>query len=95
MIIDKETAKRIARLARIQISDESLDEVAEELTKILSFMEQLNTADVEGVKPMTSVTPMEIELRQDVVSDGNYRDKILKNAPQQREGFFAVPKVIE
>ena len=95
MVIDKKTAKRIARLARIQISDESLDEVAEELTKILSFMEQLNTADVEGVKPMTSVTPMEIKLRQDVVSDGNYRNKILKNAPQQREGFFAVPKVIE
>jgi len=95
MIIDKKTAKKIAKLARIQVSDESLNELSKELTKILSFMEELNTAAVEGVKPMTAVTPMEIELRQDVVSDGSYRDKILKNAPHQSEGFFAVPKVIE
>lgn len=95
MIIDKKTAKKIARLARIQVSEENLDEISDELTQIVSFMEQLNTAEVEGVKAMTSVTPMELQLREDLISDGNYRNKILKNAPQQSEGFFAVPKVIE
>jgi aspartyl-tRNA(Asn)/glutamyl-tRNA(Gln) amidotransferase subunit C len=95
MTIDKKTAIKIAKLARITVSEEKLDNLSEELSSILRFMEQLNEANVEGVKPMVSIAPMQAEFREDIVSDGNYRDKILKNAPHQSEGFFAVPKVIE
>lgn len=93
--IDLETARRVAKLARIAVPDENLPALAGELSHILSFMEQLNEVDVDGVEPMTSVTPMRLKRRQDGVTDGNMQDKILSNAPDAREGFFAVPKVVE
>ena len=95
MSIDKETARRAAHLARIAVAEEDLDHLAAELSNILGFMEQLAEVDVEGVEPMTSVTPMRLKRRPDVVTDGNMQDKILSNAPDAREGFFAVPKVVE
>jgi len=95
MSIDKETARRAAHLARIAVAEDNLDHLAEELSNILGFMEQLAEVDVEGVEPMTSVTPMRLKRRPDVVTDGNMQDKILSNAPDAREGFFAVPKVVE
>ncbi|WP_149140533.1 Asp-tRNA(Asn)/Glu-tRNA(Gln) amidotransferase subunit GatC [Gemmobacter caeruleus] len=95
MSIDVETARRVAKLARIQVDDGDLPALAGELSNILGFMEQLNEVDVEGVEPMTSVTPMRLKRRADVVTDGNIQDKVLKNAPDAREGFFAVPKVVE
>ncbi|MCA0205060.1 Asp-tRNA(Asn)/Glu-tRNA(Gln) amidotransferase subunit GatC [Pararhodobacter sp.] len=93
--IDTETARRVAKLARIRVPDENLPQLAEQLSGILSFMEQLNEVDVTGVDPMTSVTPMRLKRRPDGVTDGNIQDRILKNAPDAREGFFAVPKVVE
>ena len=93
--IDIQTARKVARLSRIRVADEDLPQLAEKLSGILSFMEQLNEVDVEGVEPMTSVTPMRLKRRQDGVTDGGYPAKILKNAPDAREGFFAVPKVVE
>jgi len=93
--IDIQTARKVARLSRIRVADEDLPKLAEKLSGILSFMEQLNEVDVEGVEPMTSVTPMRLKRRQDGVTDGGYPEKILKNAPDAREGFFAVPKVVE
>ena len=95
MSIDKETAARVAHLARIRVSEDKLPALAEEFNAILGFIEQLNEVDVEGVEPMTSVTPMRLKRREDVVTDGNQADKIMKNAPDAREGFFAVPKVVE
>ncbi len=95
MAIDKEIARRAAHLARIEVKEEDLEALAGELSGILGFMEQLNEVDVEGVEPMTSVTPMDLPKRADVVNDGNQQDKILANAPDAREGFFAVPKVVE
>lgn len=95
MSIDKETARRAAHLARIEVAEDQLDGLAEELSGILGFMEQLMEVDVEGVEPMTSVTPMRLKRRQDGITDGNMQDKILSNAPDAREGFFAVPKVVE
>jgi len=95
MSIDKETARRVAHLAHIEVPEDQLDKLAGELSNILGFMEQLNEVDVEGVEPMTSVTPMRLKRRADVVTDGGYPDKILANAPDAREGFFAVPKVME
>ncbi|MDR9486182.1 MULTISPECIES: Asp-tRNA(Asn)/Glu-tRNA(Gln) amidotransferase subunit GatC [Sediminimonas] len=95
MSIDLETAARVAKLARIRVSDDALPELAAEFNTILGFIEQLGEVDVEGVEPMTSVTPMRLKRREDVVTDGHQQDKVLANAPDAREGFFAVPKVVE
>lgn len=95
MSIDAQTAKRVAKLARIAVEEDDLPKLAEKLSGILSFMEQLNEVDVEGVEPMTSVTPMRLPRREDVVTDGNQAKAVLANAPDAREGFFAVPKVVE
>ncbi|GFE65612.1 Asp-tRNA(Asn)/Glu-tRNA(Gln) amidotransferase subunit GatC [Litoreibacter roseus] len=95
MSIDTETARRVAKLARIAVDDADLPVLASELNGILNFMEQLNEVDVEGVEPMTSVTPMRLKRREDVVTDGSQQEAVLANAPDAREGFFAVPKVVE
>jgi aspartyl-tRNA(Asn)/glutamyl-tRNA(Gln) amidotransferase subunit C len=95
MSIDKATAARVAHLARIRVEEAELDALAEQLSGILDWVEQLQQVDVEGVEPMTSVTPMTLRRRADEVTDGGIRDKVLANAPASREGFFAVPKVVE
>ncbi|MDP4891572.1 Asp-tRNA(Asn)/Glu-tRNA(Gln) amidotransferase subunit GatC [Cypionkella sp.] len=95
MSIDIDTARKVAKLARIAVPTTDLPALAEKLSGILGFMEQLNEVDVEGIEPMTSVTPMRLKRRADVVTDGNIQAAILKNAPDAREGFFAVPKVVE
>lgn len=95
MSIDRDTARKVAHLARIAVKEEDLPKLAGELSAVLAFMEQLNEVDVTGIEPMTSVTPMRLVRREDVVTDGNIQAQILKNAPDAREGFFAVPKVVE
>ncbi|PTV96520.1 aspartyl/glutamyl-tRNA(Asn/Gln) amidotransferase subunit C [Rhodobacter aestuarii] len=95
MSIDIDTARKVAHLARIRVAEDDLPKLAEQLSGILTFMEQLNEVDVEGIEPMTSVTPMRLKRRVDEVTDGSYPEKILANAPDAREGFFAVPKVVE
>ncbi len=95
MSIDKDTAARVAKLARIKVEDDALPALAQEFNTILGFIEQLGEVDVEGVEPMTSVTPMRLKRREDVVTDGNQQEAVLANAPDAREGFFAVPKVVE
>jgi aspartyl-tRNA(Asn)/glutamyl-tRNA(Gln) amidotransferase subunit C len=95
MSIDKDTAAKVAKLARIRVEDDALPALAQEFNDILGFIEQLNEVDVDGIEPMTSVTPMRLKRREDVVTDGGMVDKVLSNAPDAREGFFAVPKVVE
>ncbi len=95
MSVDNETVRRAAKLARIAVADEDVPGLAKELSSILDWVEQLSEVDVEGVEPMTSVTPMDLKRRTDEVTDGGIQDKILANAPDAREGFFAVPKVVE
>lgn len=95
MSIDLETARRVAKLARLKVEDTALPALADEFNTILGFIEQLNEVDVEGIEPMTSVTPMRLKRREDVVTDGNQQAAVLANAPDAREGFFAVPKVVE
>jgi len=95
MSIDTETARRAAKLARIRVADDALPALASEFNAILGFIEQLNEVDVDGIEPMTSVTPQRLYRREDVVTDGGQQDKVLANAPDAREGFFAVPKVVE
>jgi aspartyl-tRNA(Asn)/glutamyl-tRNA(Gln) amidotransferase subunit C len=95
MSIDIETAARVAKLARIRVEEDALPALAQEFSNILGFIEQLNEVDVDGVEPMVSVEPMRLKRRVDAVTDGNMQDKVLSNAPDAREGFFAVPKVVE
>ena len=95
MSVDIATVKRVARLARIAVSDEDADRMTGELNGILGFVEQLGEVDVAGVEPMTSVTPMAMKKRQDVVSDGNKASDIVANAPATMENFFLVPQVVE
>ena len=95
MSVTKEDVKKVARLSRIAVPEERLEQLAGELTGIMGWIEQLNEVDVEGVEPMTSVTPMRLKRREDVVTEGGQADKVLSNAPDAREGFFAVPKVVE
>jgi aspartyl-tRNA(Asn)/glutamyl-tRNA(Gln) amidotransferase subunit C len=95
MAIDKDTARRVAHLARIEVAEADLGPLAAELSGILGFMEQLAEVDVSGVEPMTSVTPMKLKWRADEVTAGGQREAVLANAPDARSGFFAVPKVVE
>jgi aspartyl-tRNA(Asn)/glutamyl-tRNA(Gln) amidotransferase subunit C len=95
MSIDRDTARRVAHLARIEVAEADLDHVAAELNGILGFMEQLTEVDVTGVEPMTSVTPMNLTMRPDIITDGGDAERVLANAPLRRNGFFAVPKVVE
>ena len=95
MSVDATTVRRIAHLARIAVAEDEVEHLRGELNAILAFVEQLSEVDVEGVEPMTSVTPMEMKKRQDVVTDGGIPDDIIKNAPAAQDGFFVVPKVVE
>ena len=95
MSIDSETARKVAKLARIRVEEADLPALAGEFNAIMGFIEQLNEVDVTGVEPMTSVTPMRLKRRADGVTDGNQQQAVLSNAPDAREGFFAVPKVVE
>ena len=95
MSVDQETVRRIARLARIAVSEDDVPHLQGELNAILSFVEQLNEVDVDGVEPMTSVTPMTMKKREDAVADGGYPEAIVKNAPATEDHFFLVPKVVE
>ncbi len=95
MSIDTATAAKVAKLARIRVTDDALPALAQEFNNILGFIEQLNEVDVEGIEPMTSVTPMRLKRREDGVTDGDLQKSVLANAPDAREGFFAVPKVVE
>ena len=95
MAIDKSTVRNIATLARLAVKDEELDPIAGELSNIFKFIEQLAEVDTEGVAPMASATNLTLPRRADEVTDGNKRDAILANAPEQHDGFFLVPKVVE
>ena len=95
MSIDQAAVRRIAHLARIAVTDAELPHLRDEINAILAFVEDLGKVDVEGVEPMTSVIPMKLPMRDDVVTDGEIEPLILANAPMSEDGFFLVPKVVE
>lgn len=95
MSVDTATVARIAALARIRMSEDEVAALVPELNNILGWVEQLGEVDVSGVEPMTAVIPNTLRLREDKVTDGRVRDKVLANAPAAEHGFFGVPKVIE
>ena len=95
MAVDETTVRRVARLARIAVGDEEVTHLAGELNAILAFVEELAPLDVEGVEPLTSVTPMKIPLREDKITAGGEPEKVLANAPAREGDFYVVPKVVE
>jgi len=95
MSIDAATVRRIAHLARVAVADDEVEHLRGEINAILSFVEQLSEVNVEGVEPMTSVMPMVMKKRHDVVTDGNNADAVLHNAPATDHKYFLVPKVVE
>ena len=95
MSVSEEQVRHVAKLARLALSDVEIDKMVPELNNILGWVEQLGEVDTDGVEPLTAVIDLKLRLRDDVVTDGNIRDKVLLNAPDAQHGFFAVPKVIE
>lgn len=95
MSVDRQQVEKIASLARISVTSEEVDALVPELNKILGMVEQLGEVDTSNVEPMTAVIPNTLRLREDAVTDGDVRDKVIANAPAPEHGFFGVPKVIE
>jgi aspartyl-tRNA(Asn)/glutamyl-tRNA(Gln) amidotransferase subunit C len=95
MSVDTAAVRRIAHLARIAVDEAEIPHLQGELNAMLAFVEQLSEVNVDGVEPMTSVTPMEMKKRPDVVNDGGIADEVVANAPATEGHFFLVPKVVE
>ena len=95
MSVNESQVRHVAKLARLALSDAEIDKMVPELNNILGWIEQLAEVDTDGVEPLTAVIDLKLRLRDDVVTEGDLRDKVLLNAPDAQHGFFAVPKVIE
>lgn len=95
MSVDADTVRRIAHLARIAVADDEVEHLKDELNAMLAFVEQLAEVKVDGVEPMTSVTPMTMKKRTDAVTDGGIAEDIVRNAPSSDDNYFVVPKVVE
>lgn len=95
MSLDKEQVAHIARLARIRVTDEELEGYAPQLNNIISWVEQLNEVDTENVEPLANVVDIALNLRRDDITDGNIQKDVLSNAPEELEGFYVVPKIVE
>ena len=95
MAIDAKVVEKIAKLSRLKLTLAQTETIAKELSEVLSFVQKLEGVDTSSISPMTTVTPVDRQKRSDEIADGNYPEKILKNAPEVKEGFFSVPKVVE
>ncbi len=95
MSIDKDKIKHVSKLARISVNDKKIDGLTKDLTSIFKFIEQLNELNTDKVEPLSSILNEPLRTREDKITDGKMREKILENSPQKNEEFFIVPKVIE
>lgn len=93
--MDEKTVRKVARLANIEIEDQDIDRIGKELSGILQWVEQLGEVDTDNVEPLANVVNIDLPLRKDEASDGNCAEKVLANAPEETQGFFVVPKVVE
>ncbi len=94
MSLSKDDVAKVARLARIRMNDEELERLAPQLSNIIGFVEQLSQVDTDNVEPLANVVDITLQLRDDVINDGGCADKVLKNAPEETQGYFVVPKVV-
>ncbi len=93
--VSAETVRKVARLSRLHVDEARLPHLADEMNAILAWIEQLQEVDIDGVEPMTSAVEMAAPMREDAITDGNIRDKILANAPKAEAGYFVVPRSVE
>lgn len=94
-IISDETIEYVGILAKLELSDEEKEQAKKDMGNMLDYIDMLNSLDTEGVEPMSHVFPVRNVFREDVVVNGDERDKILANAPAEKEGSFKVPKTVE
>lgn len=95
MSLSKEEVKKVAGLARLRMNDEELERLAPQLSNIIGFVEQLSELNTDNVEPLANVVDIALPLREDVINDGNYAEEVLANAPEETQGYFVVPKVVE
>ena len=95
MSVDKAIVSRVAELSRLKISDRDISTISEELADVMSWIDVLNEVDTNGVDPLSNVTGQKLPLREDIVTDGGYPERVLENSPEETSGFFVVPKVVE
>ena len=95
MSLDEKTVRKVARLANIEIADGDVERIGTELSGILEWVEQLSEVDTDNVEPLANVVNIDLKLRKDEVTDGDCADKVLANAPEETQGFFVVPKIVE
>ncbi len=95
MKITEETVQYVASLAKLSVSEDEKEKVAKELDRILDYIETMNGLDTEGVEPMSHVLPVKNVFREDIVTNQDNRDALLKNAPKKKDGSFVVPKTVE
>lgn len=95
MSVSKDDVRKAARLSRIAVAEERLEELADELNGIMGWIDQLNEVDIKGIEPMTSAVETQLPMREDVITDGDKQSEILANAPRSEAGFFVVPKAVE
>tara|TARA_B100000131_G_C18089327_1_gene601528 strand:- start:42 stop:329 length:288 start_codon:yes stop_codon:yes gene_type:complete len=95
MSIDKKIVSNVADLAKLKLNDSDLETISKELSNVLTWIESLNEVDTSSVEPIANIIGQKLSFREDEVTDGNYQEKILKNAPEKSSGFFVVPKVVE
>lgn len=95
MSLDEQTVRKVARLANIEIKDEDVVPIGEKLSGIIAWVEQLSEVDTDNVAPLANVVNIDLKLRKDEVTDGDCADKVLANAPEETQGFFVVPKVVD
>lgn len=93
--MDIKTVEKVARLAMIELKEEEKQPIADKLTQIIAWVEQLGEVDTDNVEPLANVVNIDLKLREDDVTDGGVQDKVLANAPEETQGFFVVPKVVE
>lgn len=93
--MDKQTVLKVAKLARIKLDDAGADDMAKKLSGLFNWIDQLQAVNTDGIEPMTNVSGQAAFRRQDIITDGDKQADILANAPESKEGFFVVPKVVE
>lgn len=95
MSIDKDTVAKVSNLARIKIDKDQLNTISNELESVIEWIDTLSEVNTDGIEPVANVSGQKLPLREDIVTDGGYSEKILKNAPEKESSFFVVPKVVE
>lgn len=93
--MDKQTILKVAKLSRLKMDDARADEMANGLSGLFKWVDQLQEVNTDGIEAMTGVSGQKAFRRQDVITDGDKQADILANAPEAKEGFFVVPKVVE